>query len=586
MVGSAAVQPLQSQDSPIIWLAIARSTAYLVNSLDENGMFEYIINLNPAIAVKPQYNMLRHAGAIYSLAMVDTLHADQQVRDTMQQAGRFLQEAIAPIPDDSSINAIWSKPEITHAKQPLQAKLGGTGLGLLALMRIEQIVPGFTPLDTLQKLGKFLAYMQKADGSFYSKYTPAHGGREDEWESLYYPGEAALGLAMLYQKDPQPLWIETAAKALAYLAHKRKGERNIPNDHWALLATEQVLAIAETTPLPVPTDLLVNHAIQICEAVVSKQVKSFDRPILLGCFVKDGRTTPSATSLEGLLAALNFLPQDTPLWHRIASSVRRGMQFLLRAQITEPPFIGAIPGAISPLPDNATNAAKFNSTVTEVRVDYVQHALSAFVQYFSLLQRLEGVEPQTPVEIPPSAPPASSPKASTRKRSEEDVPPLSRAMLDASLVVGRRFLLINQTDAGNFNYEYNFITKELTPDDSEVRQAGAVWGLALIQQVIPTPDVQAAFDKAIAFFIQHSKHEGDRRWICYPGSKTGSTGTVSLLTLALVDMLRRADCPNREALTQLLKEFIQFLLSLRTPTGFFSSRYDPETGLGSGKPSP
>ena len=96
--------------------------------------------------------------------------------------------------------AVWSEPEVNRSGKPLQAKLGGTGLGLVALLSLENIQPGFTPLADLQALGRFTVYMQKEDGSFYSKYIPSAGGRWDEWQSLFYPGEAALGLLMLYQR--------------------------------------------------------------------------------------------------------------------------------------------------------------------------------------------------------------------------------------------------------------------------------------------------------------------------------------------------------------------------------------------------
>ena len=70
--------------------------------------------------------------------------------------------------------------------------------------------------------------MQKEDGSFYSKFYPHHGGKNDQWTSLYYPGEAALGLLMLYEKDPDPLWLQTAANAIAYLARLRAGRPSAP----------------------------------------------------------------------------------------------------------------------------------------------------------------------------------------------------------------------------------------------------------------------------------------------------------------------------------------------------------------------
>ena len=152
--------------------------------------------------------------------------------------------------------AIWSKPEINHGNSPVQAKLGATGLGLVALLSVEKIQPGETPLEDLRRLGQFLIFMQKEDGGFHSKYIPSQNGRTDKWTSLYYPGEAALGLVMLYEKDPDAKWLEAAAKAIGYLAKQRAGRRRVEADHWALIATSKLLPLYDRIAPPVPRALI------------------------------------------------------------------------------------------------------------------------------------------------------------------------------------------------------------------------------------------------------------------------------------------------------------------------------------------
>ena len=68
---------------------------------------------------------------------------------------------------------------------------------------MDQARPGTVPISQLQALGRFIIFLQKADGSFYSKYG-ANGKPVEDWQSLYYPGEAALGLIALYEIDPSP----------------------------------------------------------------------------------------------------------------------------------------------------------------------------------------------------------------------------------------------------------------------------------------------------------------------------------------------------------------------------------------------
>lgn len=369
----------------VVQNAASRSAGYLAKSTREDGMFLYRINLNPAIVVPQRYNILRHAAAIYAMSMHYQLQPDTKVKSAMERAGRYLRdESMHPVPGEDNMLAIWTEPEVSRSEKPRQAKLGGAGLGLVALLSLENIQPGFTPLPDLQALGRFTVYMQKEDGSFYSKYIPSMGGRWDKWRSLFYPGEAALGLIMLYQKDPSEIWIESATRALTYLARSRQGSTHVPADHWALLATSRLLSLENIDELMVPRKLLINHAIQVCETILRSQIKESGKPGYDGGFSEDGTTTPTATHLEGLQAALTFLPAGHQIRRRIDYAVLRGIAFLLRAQVKEGEFIGAIPMAIGRLDQNNQKAEVFNRRATEVRIDYVQHALSAMIQYIKL----------------------------------------------------------------------------------------------------------------------------------------------------------------------------------------------------------
>ncbi|KKR25611.1 MAG: hypothetical protein UT55_C0036G0001 [Candidatus Peregrinibacteria bacterium GW2011_GWE2_39_6] len=165
---------------------------------------------------------------------------------------------------------------------------------------------------------------------------------------------------------------------------------------------------------------------------------------------------------------------------------------------------------------------------------------------------------------------------------------LDPSLLQESLSLGTQFLLQNQTPKGNFNYEYNFVTKTYSSTDNDVRQAGALWGLALIHQVNPTPETKAAILKGLDFFEQISKTSTDNiRYIVYDDAEKGSTGTVALVSLALIDFLRtEEDFPNREHYVVLLDQYLNFLYSLRTIDDQFYSQYTYAEGEGVNYPSP
>jgi len=79
----------------------------------------------------------------------------------MQSAKYLRDESILPVPGDEKMLAVWSRPKVNGTGKPLQAKLGGTGLGLVALVSVEDIAPGFVPIGDLRALGRFIIYMQK-----------------------------------------------------------------------------------------------------------------------------------------------------------------------------------------------------------------------------------------------------------------------------------------------------------------------------------------------------------------------------------------------------------------------------------------
>lgn len=162
-------------------------------------------------------------------------------------------------------------------------------------------------------------------------------------------------------------------------------------------------------------------------------------------------------------------------------------------------------------------------------------------------------------------------------------PKLSRQMLLESLQLGRQFMLNNQKKAGNFNYQYDFVKKEMDKNDSQVRQAGALWGVALIYQFDQNAENKEALDRGLRFFFEHTK-EGpveDTLLIEYPNNTRCSTGTVALVALSIIEYLRTdlamakpiLSDEYRARLKAKLDGYINFLKYLRLDNKHFASSY-------------
>jgi hypothetical protein len=359
--------------------AIALAAGYLERACGPDGKFAYKVDIGSG-RESASYDIIRHAGAMYGLAMFNQSQSDPEAVAALIRAAKFLRENyIGPGPRPGQ-QVIWSQPldrssdpKRSEGKQSkLQgryAELGGTGLGLVALAAVRQVDPNSVPLEELQALGRFALFLQKEDGSFVHKYR-VEGGPVTNWSSLYYPGEAALGLIALYEADHSREWLTAAGKALSYLAKSRVGLSSVPADHWALIATAKLLPYCKKDSCGASPEELVQHAVQICDSILRDQFRGSAAVGLDGAFDPTGRTAPAATRLEGLLAALEFLPKGR-LRDRIKAATGRGIGFLVRAQVTSGAQAGGMPGAV---------AIKTHDS-SEIRIDYVQHALCAWLRH-------------------------------------------------------------------------------------------------------------------------------------------------------------------------------------------------------------
>jgi len=352
-------------------LAIELATGYLERACGPDGEFAYKVEIGSG-RESSSYDIIRHEGAIYALAMANRSRPDRNAVQAMVRAAGFLRKNYMGSGVRPEQLVVWSKP-LTESGQRQYAELGGAGLGLVALAAVRQVDPKSVPLEELQALGRFALFLQRDDGSFVHKYR-AENGPDKNWNSQYYPGEAALGFIALYEADHSREWLTAAGKALSYLAKSRVGLSVVPADHWALIATAKLLPYCEKDLCGASREELVEHAVQICNSILRDQFRGSLAVGLDGAFDSTGHTAPAATRLEGLLAALEFLPKGE-LRKKIEASADRGIAFLVRAQITFGPEEGGLPGA------TVTRA----HDSSEIRIDYVQHALCAWLRYETLL---------------------------------------------------------------------------------------------------------------------------------------------------------------------------------------------------------
>jgi hypothetical protein len=149
--------------------AIALSAGYMERACGADGKFVYEIDINTG-KQSSSYNIVRHAGAIYALAMLNRSRPDRKAVGAMVRAASFMRKNyIGPGVRPGQV-VVWSEP----TSRRTEAELGATGLGLVALAEVRKVAPKAVPLDELQALGRFALFLQKEDGFDQLRYDAKH----------------------------------------------------------------------------------------------------------------------------------------------------------------------------------------------------------------------------------------------------------------------------------------------------------------------------------------------------------------------------------------------------------------------------
>lgn len=378
--------------------AIDEAAGYLVRVNDDSGRFLYRMSGDGKHVAPKKYNIVRHAGAIYALADYQVQGASAEGRAkaaaaTARAADLLMTRYVRPLKADDKLLGVWSDPK-EEGGSKFAVKLGGAGLSIIGLMGRYRAVDGGAPdsakeLETAQGLARFVQFMQKPNGEYTSKYTD-EDGKVGDFESLYYPGEATLGLTMLYEADRDVKWLDTAMRGVGQLVISRRSvaKAKLPADHWLMIAIDRLLPFYDLVKEPsISKDEMIDHAVMLGKIMMEGQTRvSSQRPEIDGCFTRDGRTTPSATRLEGLLALEHALTGDdkrADVRKEVRASIVKGVAFLRRSQITTGPARGGIPAALVPGGEDggADETESEEEKSGEIRIDFVQHAMSAMMRY-------------------------------------------------------------------------------------------------------------------------------------------------------------------------------------------------------------
>lgn len=340
-------------------LAAARSGGdYLVRVQKPDGSFHYYYDAAQDRFDSRRYNIIRHAGA--TLSLLDLYKVTREVRylESARRAMYFLKTRFRGGRGHNTIYVL---------DYDGKAKLGANGLALVALAREIQLDPKFADRKSAASLANLILAMQRKDGSFETRFRI----RQDEpsgTASLYYPGEAMLGLIRLFELNHDKQLLEAARRAADFLIESQRTMSSLPADAWLMQALEALYKIGNEKKYA-------EHTLALAEAMIADQYTDNDPENYAGGFGPGSpRATPAASRAEGLVSAYRIarLTGD-PRASRIAASLKASAGFQLAQQFT------ARSNAQVPNPRRAAGGFREGLTSMKIRIDFVQHNISSLL---------------------------------------------------------------------------------------------------------------------------------------------------------------------------------------------------------------
>jgi len=331
---------------------------YLVRMQKPNGSFHYYYNAAEDQFETRTYNIVRHAGTALSLFDLYGATRDVRYRESARLAVKFLK---------TRFHRGRSRNSVYVLDYDGKAKLGANGLALVALAKQIELDPKRADRQSAARLANLILAMQREDGSFDTRYRLRPGDPEGI-ESLYYPGEAILGLVRLFKSNGDNRLLDSARRGADFLIESQRMMDVLPPDAWLMQALEALYNVGHEGRYAA-------HTIALAEAMIAEQYTNNDPPGYSGGFGPGPpRSTPAAARAEGLVSAYRIARSTGDARaSKIAAALKACASFQLAQQFT------VRNSASLPNPRRAAGGFFEGPASMRIRIDFVQHNISSLL---------------------------------------------------------------------------------------------------------------------------------------------------------------------------------------------------------------
>lgn len=276
-----------------------------------------------------RYNILRHAGTIYSILETIELFGGPNLLDKCKLSLDFLVSKMEK-------KVVNGEESLVLVERDIH-KLGGNGLAIVALAKYTSLTNDRQYLPVMQRLATWIKQTQGDNGDFLIHKQSFVSEEIFTFRSDFYTGEAILALVRLYELDKNESWLDVAEKATHFLVNeKNKGVTldTVKFDHWLLYGINNLSKYR-------PDESFLSHAMLMGESVMSKQFQEEEHeaewvggfPPEIGEFPK---SVPVACRSEGLANIHALVKDKDPNYaKRIEETIHRAVEFQMQMQLRE-----------------------------------------------------------------------------------------------------------------------------------------------------------------------------------------------------------------------------------------------------------
>lgn len=335
-----------------ILTSLGMSGDYLLSHIQKSGKWDY--EYDPMKDhVLSTYNVLRHAGTTYSLALIFKYTRDLDYYNGTVSTLDYLISKFMVYENKGGV-------EIGYMQEDGLVKLGGAALALLAIVEVEKMDPEANYDREMNALGNFVLMMHQDSGRFLCFYKLNEDQHND-----FYPGEALLALSRLYDHTKDTRYLDALELGLGYYNEYYKAGSYTAYTPWATEANVYAYGWLKN-------ESYMDICYRMAQSCASGQwtPETAPDPLYIGGFSPEPASN-LASRMEGVVDSYLLAKREGDTAHQdeFLPHIQYTALVLMNLQFNETDVTGM------PDPDDALGGMPLNYSDLTIRIDYVQHAV-------------------------------------------------------------------------------------------------------------------------------------------------------------------------------------------------------------------